>query len=133
MPHAVPFDLRSTARSPRLPAPNGLEAKFDQPVANRRGAPIQPLSDLAQGQSFIYQGLQFRLTDATFRRVPPRAIRLEPVLLQPIADRRRMLSGPFAYRIERKLLRQAVFEEALLHSTIIANLADRTFRAALTR
>lgn len=101
MPQTAPFDLRSITNSTRLPAPNRLKAKFVQPVTNRRRALAQLLRDLAQSQPLAHQRLQYGPADLTFGRMLGSAARFKAMLLQPIADCRRVLADQLADCVKR--------------------------------
>jgi len=54
--------------------------------------------------------------------------RVEPILLQPVTDRRFVFADALADRLEREPIREASFEMLLVHGGIIASAADRKMR-----
>lgn len=110
-----------------------LEPMLSQPVTDRSVTNTQSPGDTFDRQPLTHQGLKLVACHTAFRAVPSSSACLQPVLLQPIADRRRMPADQFADRVEREVLCQTVFEEALFHAKIIALASDRKFRSIVTR
>lgn len=122
--------LLSLQAAPKNPPTGTLSRDFvtGNPMANGGNAALQSLGDLAQRKVFLDHGEQHRFVDWPLRAVPVAPARAQSVLRQPVADCRRVPAGESADRIEGHFLRQAAFKEALLHSTRIARVSDKTLR-----
>ena len=92
-----------------LAARVGLQFVLPDPVANRRQASVQAVRNLPQGKAGGKKSFQLPFRKSTFGGVLLCLHRLQPVLLQPVADRRFVLAGAFADRFEGHSLCQALF------------------------
>jgi len=91
---------------------------------------VQPklIAHFLNGSPSLYKPSQTLWIYLCVRRVGLAPSRLQPMLLQPVADRRFVLAGSLADRFEGHSLCQTLFEELLLHGEIISVYADGTMR-----
>ena len=79
--------------APRVAGRGGLELVSAQPVADGRRTPVEACGDLPDRQALLDQREQRVAADRPAGGVPRRVLRDEAVLVDPVADRRRVLSG----------------------------------------
>jgi hypothetical protein len=101
-------------------------------MTDARQAAVHPTRNFPERQTSRQQTFHLLLRWRPFSRMFLRLSRLQPVLLQPIADRRFVLADALADRFEGHSLGQALFEELLLHGCIFPGDADRKMRMELS-
>jgi hypothetical protein len=121
------------AGDPRSLPPDGLEFALCHPMTNCGDTPIQPLSDLSQGQTLSNEGFELLPRKAAPRSMAGVARRDEVMLSQPVAHCGGVFAGQFSDRLQRHLLVQAFLEKPLVHAKIIALTADRKLRSGVSR
>lgn len=102
------------------------------PVTDRCQAPIQSMTNFPERQAGGKKPFHFLFRRRSLRRVLPCPYRLQPVLLQPVADGRFVLANALSDRFEGHSLCQALFQELLLHACIFAGDADIKMRSELS-
>lgn len=134
-PHANPA-ATSLLHFITLPLANrsiGLKPGSLQPIAHRRIASVELFGHAPNGCSLLDQLTQADQVNLTFWAMAGVSVGYKPVLLQPVADRRGMLSHRLPDRIERHPLRQAILQPSLFHADIISSTSDRKLRRFVTR
>lgn len=81
---------RASARSRRRRLCLGVKAVSTEPMADRSDAAVHGVGDLAMGQPLSDELLQSLAIQSASRKVTVAVERFEPVLPQPVGDRRRM-------------------------------------------
>ena len=110
----------------------GLQPQALEPVANGRVPGVEVIGHRSDGGAFLDH-----LAQAIGIDLPPWGMAgspdsHQPVLLQLVADRRRVLLGQFADGIQRHSFNQAVFKPVPLHRRILTRATDRTLRSLVT-
>lgn len=106
----------------------GFQAQLAQPVPDRRTTGAKCFAHLLDRSSSLNQRPKTLWVHFLVGRVRFATICRQPVLLQPVADRRFVFADALADRFERQALSQALFEQLFVHTGIIANASDRTMQ-----
>src|ERR1044072_3760125 len=93
-------------------------------TSRRRPADTETLRNPHDRQTLFYERLELCASHTTFWSMARTPGRRQPISLQPVPDRRRVLSGPLAHPLPRHILRQAFLQKPLVHGEILPIRSD---------